>query len=537
MCSNTNPLNMCQTQNLIVLLTLTLISYTSHATRDINPSHTSASSIVVTACKTSLHPSTCESSLASLAGTTTHDKSPKELFDLSVQFAMGQAHSALSSVYNLTLSGLGKPTGLDDCLELLDLSQSQLSDALDPSKTWDDVHTWLSAAMTNQDTCVDGLQSMGRSTVRDSVEAQAQSLARYISNSLALHVSIADGGHQHVEHRMNGGFPGWVMERDRRLLEAAPVEIEADAVVAKDGSGTHRTIGEAIASLAGGGGGRSTVYVKAGTYMEILRFTKKQRNVMLYGDGAGKTVIVGDRSAESGWTTYASATVSAMGPGFIAKDLSIVNSAGPSKHQAVALRIGADMSVIYRCSIQGYQDTLYTHSNRQFYRDDDIYGTVDFIFGNSAVVFQNSNIHPRRPNPAQKNTITAQGRRDPNQNTGENLRVITAASDLVPVKHAVETYLGRPWHEYSRTVIIGTYLDDSISPAGWTPWAGEFGLKTLYYGEYLNTGPGAGTSGRVGWPGVHRALTTMEAVKFTVAQFILGNAWLPGTGVVFNAGL
>ena len=81
-----------------------------------------------------------------------------------------------------------------------------------------------------------------------------------------------------------------------------------------------------------------------------------------------------------------------MGSGFIAKGLTIVNTAGPGKGQAVALRVGGDLSVVYQCAIQAYQDTLYVHSNRQFYAEDDIAGTVDFIFGNSAVVIQNCNI-------------------------------------------------------------------------------------------------------------------------------------------------
>lgn len=82
-----------------------------------------------------------------------------------------------------------------------------------------------------------------------------------------------------------------------------------------------------------------------------------------------------------------------------------------------------------------------------------------------------------------------------------------------------------------------SYLDDSINRAGWFPWSGSFALSSLFYGEYMNTGPGASTSGRVGWDGYHSSLTAEEASKFTVAEFISGGQWLPSTGVPFDAGL
>ncbi|THU51914.1 hypothetical protein C4D60_Mb06t36090 [Musa balbisiana] len=39
-------------------------------------------------------------------------------------------------------------------------------------------------------------------------------------------------------------------------------------------------------------------------------------------------------------------------------------------------------------------------------------------------------------------------------------------------------------------------IGDLIKPEGWLPWDGDQFLKTLYYAEYGNRGPGAGTSGR-----------------------------------------
>src|ERR1044072_9976464 len=64
------------------------------------------------------------------------------------------------------------------------------------------------------------------------------------------------------------------------------------------------------------------------------------------------------------------------GERFIAVDITFRNTAGPEKHQAVALRNSADLSTFYRCSFEGYQDTLYVHTLRQFYKQYDIYWTL-----------------------------------------------------------------------------------------------------------------------------------------------------------------
>lgn len=229
--------------------------------------------------------------------------------------------------------------------------------------------------------------------------------------------------------------------------------------------------------------------------------------------------------------------IAVSGDGFIARGITFENTAGPEKESAVALRSSSDTSIFFDCSFKGYQDTLYVHTKRQFYRNCDIYGTVDIIFGDAAAVLQNCNIYLRKPIAQQKNIITAQGRTNPDSNTGivvHNSRVV-AGPELAPVVRSVKTYLGRPWKEYSRTVYIKCLLGPLIDPEGWLPWNGDFALSTLYYGEYMNVGPGANTGGRVNWPGYHPVMSTEEAEMFSVRSILDGDSWLPATGVPFTS--
>lgn len=432
-----------------------------------------------------------------------------------------------------------------DCVELMDVSMDRVMDSivalqnLKVQNTMEDVHTWLSSILTNHVTCLDGLEGLSARTI---MEPRLKDLISRSRAFLAMLVAISPSKERVIEDEPPniGDFPTWVTSRDRRLMSSDFTKgVQANVVVAKDGSGNYKTVKEAVAAAPNNSITRYVIYVKRGTYKENVEVGKKQKNLMMVGDGMNSTIITGSLNVVDGSTTFNSATLAAVGDGFIAQDMWFQNTAGPEKHQAVALRVGADQSVINRCRIDAYQDTLYTHSNRQFYRDSYITGTVDFIFGNAAVVFQNCQIVARKPSSGQNNMVTAQGRTDPNQNTGTSIQKckVIASSDLEPVKGTVRSYLGRPWKEYSRTVVMQSTIGDHIDPTGWSIWSGDFALNTLYYGEYANSGPGAGTSKRVNWAGYHVIENTSEAQNFTVAGLIQGGSWLKSTGVSFTEGL
>ncbi|XP_051133304.1 probable pectinesterase/pectinesterase inhibitor 46 [Andrographis paniculata] len=329
--------------------------------------------------------------------------------------------------------------------------------------------------------------------------------------------------------------PSWLSDKDKVLLQNSKQKLKPDVVVASDGSGRYKTIGEAVRVAPSRSNKRFVIYVKKGIYRENVNVEDDKWNVMIYGDGIGKTIVSNNLSIGDRLSTAKTSTFAAFGKGFIAMDMEFQNTAGPTKGQAVALQSSSDQSVFFRCRIAGYQDTLYTRYGRQFYRECQILGTIDFIFGTAAAIIQNSAILVRRPNPQKVTIITAQGKETPQTNSGLSIQncTIDAAENLKGIK----TYLGRPWKDHSTTVIMGSRLGSLIDPEGWLPWNGQPPPDTVLYIEYNNRGPGANIARRVKWKGVKVVNTKDAADKFTVKNFIDGGRWLPLTTVPFYGGL
>nr|CAB3476734.1 unnamed protein product [Digitaria exilis] len=485
---------------------------------------------------------------------------PVPVLRAALRDTLGEAVGAVVSVRALaSLSNHARDEmAVRDCVELLGYSVDELGWALDAMaetddeqddasgsrRAEDDLHAWLSAAMGNQDTCVEGFHGTDGLLLRR-VEVAVAQLTQLVSNLLAMHKrlrSITPLLHHGDPARNNGTglgseLPPWVTDiedgddkGDEELLQrcgrgragGGKPRTRVDVVVAQDGSGRYRTVGEAVARAPSHSKRKYVIYVKRGVYHENVEVRKKKTNLVIVGEGMGETVISASRSFSGGWTTFRSATFAVSGTGFVARDLTIRNTAGPAAHQAVALRVDSDRSAFFRVAVEGYQDTLYAHSLRQFYRDCHVSGTVDFVFGNGAVVLQRTLVATLPMAAGQVGSVTAQGRRDPNQGTG-----FAFHGCVVEARHP--TFLGRPWKPFSRVVVMESYLGPGVQARRWLEWAAT--------GEYRNYGPGAGVAGRVKWPGYHVIMDAAVASRFTVRRFLDGLAWLPGTGVTFTADL
>ncbi|MBA0860272.1 hypothetical protein Goshw_015935 [Gossypium schwendimanii] len=230
------------------------------------------------------------------------------------------------------------------------------------------------------------------------------------------------------------------------------------------------------------------IYIKAGIYDEYITVDKQYTNIMMYGDGPRKTIVTGRKGVKNGGriTTWQTATFSAIGNGFIAKSMGFQNTAGPEKHEAVALRIQSDKSAFFNCRIDAYQDTLYNQANRQLFRNCVISGTIGFIFSDSPIVIQNSLIIVRRPMDNQFNIVTTQGKDFIDENTGtiiQNCKIVPEQK-LFNDRFKIATFLGRPWKKFSTTIIMECILGDFIKPEGWILFEGPDKVnyeETLYY--------------------------------------------------------
>ena len=281
-----------------------------------------------------------------------------------------------------------------------------------------------------------------------------------------------------------------------------------------------------------------------GVYREKVVLARP--NTTLEGAGADCTRIVWGDAAYTLLAdgrkrgTFRTATLRTDAPCITLRGLTIENDAAPREAagQAIALYADGDGLLCEDCRLLGAQDTLFTaplppreiekdgfigpkqHAPRvaqhHVYRRCLISGDVDFIFGGAAAWFdrctiQNIDGRSDRSTPYVGYATAA--------STPEGQRFGYVFSHCRFVGEGVpdgSVYLGRPWREFAKTVLIDCELGAHIAPAGFHDWNKPAAHDTAFYAECGSFGPGA-SGERCAFS---HALSREEADALTLSAFL-----------------
>ncbi|KAJ8767509.1 hypothetical protein K2173_017553 [Erythroxylum novogranatense] len=180
---------MLQPLSSITLLIFFLLSFPP-------PAHSTAGKppldVVRSSCLHASYPSLCVRTLSSFGGSA---NSPRDIAQAAVEVSI--AHTQRVSSYLATLSGLRSKrerAALSDCVQQISDSVDELSKTLTELKhlreetlRWQmsNTQTWASAALTNDDTCLDGFQDV-ESKVKADVKRKISNVAKVTSNALYM---------------------------------------------------------------------------------------------------------------------------------------------------------------------------------------------------------------------------------------------------------------------------------------------------------------------------------------------------------------
>ena len=293
-----------------------------------------------------------------------------------------------------------------------------------------------------------------------------------------------------------------------RLPDADRVFAEPrQLMVAQDGSGDFRTLGEAFEACRAFMDYKVTIYVKKGIYKEKVVLPSWLENIEVVGEEAATTVITwADHANINRMGTFRTYTLKVDGSHVTFRNLTIENNA-PRLGQAVALHTEGDCIRFIGCRFLGNQDTVYTGRarTRLLFEQCYIEGTTDFIFGPATAWFEQCDIHSKA-----NSYVTA-------ASTPQEVPMgyVFHRCRLTADEGVSRVYLGRPWRPYAHTLFMECELGGHILPEGWHNWRNPANEKTARYAEYGNRCQGQPVASTAAWA---KKLTDKEAKAWLAEQ-------------------
>lgn len=280
------------------------------------------------------------------------------------------------------------------------------------------------------------------------------------------------------------------------------------------------------------------VNVGQGTYED--KITTDLWNLHLIGEGADKSVMTYSAVESTIDPVTGSqyglkcATLQVNGEGFTAKNIAIRNdfdypnlNKTESSPQGLALTINGDKAEIVDCLLYGNQDTLYLKNGRAYFKNTEIDGNIDFIFGEATGIAYFDTCTIKAINKAvagkqEKNNgyVTAMKADASNKpDYGYVFNGCTFTDDGTLMDGSMS--LGRPWGAKATVAYINcsftkaysTLAYDGSAKSRWFDMSGNK-PQDADFCEYGSTGEGAITEAVNGG----KILTAEQAANYTMAN-------------------
>ena len=347
--------------------------------------------------------------------------------------------------------------------------------------------------------------------------------------------------------------------------------IQKEYHISPDGSGDFSSLFEALSALqdtkfpeetnlaenlpadpdfrtSGGDAEPVVLFLHSGIYRERIVIVRP--GITIIGDDPQTTVITGGLYARMPMEdigkrgTFRTFSCLIASHDITFKNVTFENSSGkgPDVGQALALYADGDRLVFDNCRFLGNQDTLFTAPlppkeiepngfvgpgqklprafGRHYYKNCYLEGDIDFIFGGAAAYFENCELFSKNINRPVNSYVTAASTPQ-GQPYGYVMKNCRFTGNCPP--HSA--YLGRPWREYAKTVLLNCYIGEHICEEGWHDWNKEEAHEHALYAEYESTGPSSDMKKRPGWV---KSLTPAEAALYVKSLVLKGNdGWAP----------
>ncbi len=245
---------------------------------------------------------------------------------------------------------------------------------------------------------------------------------------------------------------------------------------------------------------KRTFNVLPGIYRDYLCLRQSRNNIAFIGTGASRTNAQLIYLYPSG---SSAATMSITTSDIYVRNLTVDNKVYQTNNGVVfagpinTVFTAGNRIIFDNTLLKGGQDTLYANSGTAYYYRSEIWGSVDFIYGDQLAVFDQCDIIEIRSSGG---PITAPSTPYA-QPYGEVFLNCTFPRALIANGYPYDvgtatTTFQRPWRQDGMTAVINCALGSQITTKGWSEWVAAEGAKevTCRAREYGSTLIGGGAA-------------------------------------------